>query len=101
MIKHLQEKRPGDYVESFCEIHLEQYHRTPLSIEPTTCEQHGAEVHVYHAPLDEGRLVIVHNVRHSRCQAQGDALSEQLSNGVDQADRPIVPKSSGCLSFVQ
>ena len=69
--------------------------------EPMTSEQHGAEVHVYHAPLDEGRLVIVHNVRHSRCQAQGDALSEQLSNGVDQADRPIVPKSSGCLSFVQ
>jgi hypothetical protein len=62
VFKHLQEKRPGDSVEGLCEIHLEQNRRTPLSIDPTASEQHSAEVLVNPAPLDESRLIVLHDV---------------------------------------
>lgn len=71
------------------------------SVQPSTRELNRPEIFVNAATLNEGRLVDLDYLMDSWGQAECKAFGEELADGMNEADRPIIPETVRRLSFVE
>lgn len=90
MAEDLQEEGPADGIKSFCDVNLEEQAASFLSVQRLAGEMDGAEIIMDGPSLDERALARVNQIVQYKSKAACEALGDQLSKAMHQANRTKV-----------